>query len=253
MEKDLRSNAFFSDNERYADIINGFGCEGDTFVKGEDLQELDTRMVHDKTRRKGGRRTPPLYRDLLRKASFGVNFAIVGIENQEEIDYALPLRIMQYDAGTYEHQISKIRKSVRAEGKKLSAGEYMYGFKKDNKLWPTVTFVLYFGEKDWDGARDIYGMLDFADIPKSLKEKVSNYQIHVIEVRKLTDTSFLKTDVKQVFDFIRFSKDKRKLKELIENDSVYSQMDEDAYDLAVTYTGDEDMFKLKENIKKGEK
>ena len=84
MEKDLRSNVFFSDNERYADIINGFGCEGDTFVKGEDLQELDTKMVYGKVRRKGGRRTPPLYRDLLRKASFGVNFAIVGIENQEE-------------------------------------------------------------------------------------------------------------------------------------------------------------------------
>lgn len=28
MEKDIVSNVFFSDNERYADIINGVGCNG---------------------------------------------------------------------------------------------------------------------------------------------------------------------------------------------------------------------------------
>lgn len=28
MEKDFISSAFFSDNERYADIINGIGCNG---------------------------------------------------------------------------------------------------------------------------------------------------------------------------------------------------------------------------------
>lgn len=43
MDKDLISNSFFSDNDRYADIINGIGCEGIPFVKGEDLQELDVR------------------------------------------------------------------------------------------------------------------------------------------------------------------------------------------------------------------
>ena len=48
MEKDLRSSNFFSDNERYADIINGFGCDGDAFVTGEDLQELDTKVIRGK-------------------------------------------------------------------------------------------------------------------------------------------------------------------------------------------------------------
>lgn len=44
MEKDFYSNSFFSDNERYADIINGFGCNGTVFVKGKDLQELDSKV-----------------------------------------------------------------------------------------------------------------------------------------------------------------------------------------------------------------
>ncbi len=45
MEKDLISSSFFSDNDRYADIINGIGCDGVPFVKGEDLQEADTPVV----------------------------------------------------------------------------------------------------------------------------------------------------------------------------------------------------------------
>ena len=87
MEKDLRCNAFFSDNERYADIINGIGCDGIPFVQGKDLQELDARvsiggLTGYKTGKRG-RSRKPFYRDLVRKTPFGINFAIVGIENQE--------------------------------------------------------------------------------------------------------------------------------------------------------------------------
>ena len=53
MEKDIVSNNFFSDNERFADIINGIGCGGKTFVQGKDLQELDTRVRLGRFRRFG--------------------------------------------------------------------------------------------------------------------------------------------------------------------------------------------------------
>lgn len=36
MEKDFFSCIFFSDNERYADIINGIGCDGVPFVREKD-------------------------------------------------------------------------------------------------------------------------------------------------------------------------------------------------------------------------
>ncbi|MBD5462370.1 MAG: transposase [Lachnospiraceae bacterium] len=255
MEKDFISNSFFSDNERYADIINGIGCDGVPFVKGKDLQELDTKVSFGRWkgfgRRQKGKKT--LYRDMVRKTPFGINFAIIGIENQEEIDYALPLRILCYDAGEYEKQAVRIRKDVRRNRKGLSSGEYLYGFRKDSRLFPTVTFVLYYGEKEWDGAKDIYGLLDFTDIPKRLREKISNYQIHVIEVRKLTDTNLFKTDVKQVFDFIRFSKDKEKLRDLMTADMSYAYLDEDAYDMVASYAGEEEMFKIKDKYKKGGK
>ncbi|MBO5056354.1 MAG: transposase [Lachnospiraceae bacterium] len=255
MEKDFYSNSFFSDNERYADIINGFGCNGTAFVKGKDLQELDSRVYRG--RMKGFRRKQrwkrTLFRDLVRKTPFGINFAIIGIENQEEIDYGLALRTMSYDAGEYERQAMQIRKAVRRKRKGLTAGEYLYGFQKTSRLFPTITFILYYGEKEWDGARDIHGLLDFTDIPDSLKEKVSNYEIHVLEIRKLANTDMFKTDVKQVFDFIRYSKDKQKLKKLIEEDESYAFLEEDAYDMVANYAGEEEMFRIKDKHKKGGK
>ena len=42
----------------------------------------------------------------------------------------------------------------------------------------------------------------------------SDYKINLVEIRKLEDTSVFKTDVRQVFDFIRCSNDKNALKKL---------------------------------------
>lgn len=59
------------------------------------------------------------------------------------------------------------------------------------------------------------------------------------------------TDVRQVFDFIRFSKDKKKLRELVDQDQAYQMLEEDAYDMVASYVGEwETMFKLKEKHKK---
>ena len=255
MEKDMSASIFFADNERYADIINGIGCDGVPFVKGKDLQEMDTRVNLGRINgfRRKSRKKKLLYRDLLRRTSFGINFAIIGIENQEEIDYALALRTMCYDAGEYERQAVQIRRKVRVNPQGLTKGEYLYGFKKKSRLYPTVTFVLYYGEKEWDGAKDIHGLLDFTGIPDSLRNKVSNYQIHVVEVQKLENTDIFKTDVKQVFDFIRFSKNKEKLKELINTDKAYAFLEEDAYDMVINHTGDKKMMKIKDKYRKGGK
>ena len=84
-----------------------------------------------------------------------------------------------------------IRKETWKNKKGLRGGEYLYGFRKESRLYPTVTFVLYYGEKEWDGAKDIHGLLDLTGLPAGLREKVSNYKIHIIEVRKLKDQCHL--------------------------------------------------------------
>jgi len=79
---------------------------------------------------------------------------------------------------------------------------------------------------------------------------VSDYKINLIEIRKLEDTSVFKTDVRQVFDFIRFSSDKSALKNLIETDDYYKNMEEDAFDVAVQYTNATELIEAKEYYEK---
>lgn len=223
MEKDEKWKTYFEDNRRYADIINGIGCDGVQMVKDTDLLEADSAA---------GKKQ----RDLLRKAAFGMNFAIVGIENQEKTDYALPLRNMQYDIGWYGRQMAEIRRKVRANRKGLRPGEYMYGFKKESRLHPAVTFVLYAGEEPWDGPKCLYDILDFTDIPEKLKSMVYDYGTNIIDIRRFENTEVFRTDVKQVFDFIRCSESKEELKELVENDDYYRYMEKDAYEVVTSYT-----------------
>ncbi len=240
MGKDVEWKSFFQDNHRYADIINGIGCDGVQLVKDTDLQEVDA-----SSKKKS--------RDLLCRVALGMNFAIVGIENQDELDYELPLRNMHYDVSHYQKQASEIRKKVRSNAKGLSAGEYMYGFKKDSKLNPLITFVLYAGKDAWDGPTSLHDMLDFNDVPETLKSMTSDYKINVIDIRQFENTEVFKTDVKQVFDFIKYSDDMNKLLDLVENDVYYHEMDEDAFDVVTKYTNSKELVQVKQYSVEGGK
>ena len=240
MGKAQEWNTFFEENHRYADLINGIGCGGVQFVKDTDLVEVDP------TEQKKSR-------DMLRRVAFGVNFAIVGIENKEKNDYEMPLRTLHYDVSRYQKQAKRIAKEVRTKAKGLTSGEYLYGFKKDSKLNPIVTFVLYAGKDAWDGPESLHDMIDFTDIPDSLKEMVSDYKINVINIREFENTDVFQTDVKQVFDFIRYSTDKEKLLELVQGDSYYHKMDDDAFDLITKYANAKELVAVKEGVSEGGK
>lgn len=250
MQQDLLLKRYLSDNERYADLINGFGFNGRQVVRASDLTELDTQTgQHGNNNDRNGKQFKKTKtRDLIRKVAFGVNFAVVGLENQEQVHYLMPLRVMSYDLGEYQRQATEIKRKIRKK-KRITGAEYMSGFTKDSKLYPCVTFVLYYGE-EWDGSFDLHGILDFTDMPMELKGLVSNYRINVLEIRKIENTDVFRTDLKQVFDFIRFAEDKDKLRELVENDLSYQEMDEDAYDVAVAFAHADELMGMKRNQEK---
>ena len=228
---------YFADNERYADLINGFIMQGRQVIKAEDLMALDSRYNGSKRNRS------PKYRDLIRKAAYGTDFAIIAVENQEEVHYLMPVRCMGYDVREYERQSRAKRKKVRQE-KNISKAEFLSGFKKEDKLHPCITLVLYYGE-EWDGGTDLHSLLDLSELPPELRKLVNNYQVHILDVKKLENTEVFRTDLKQVFDFIKYSKDKQKLKELSQQDASYMQLDEEAYDVAVAFTGAEELLSVK--------
>lgn len=252
MELDVSKKNCLADNERYADLINGLLLDGRQQVKPEDLQDMDsqgTGLLALFTRYKG--RYRQLYRDLVKKVGQGVNFVVIGVENQELVHYLMPVRSMSYDAAEYDRQARRIRKKVRRL-KGLSQAEYLSGFHKSDKLQPCITLVLYYGEH-WDGARSLYELLDFEDISPALREYINDYPIHVFEIRKLENTEVFRTDLKQIFEFIKYSSDKKKLRQLVQSDPAYQEMDEDAYDMAVQYADVTQLINVKTNYQKGGK
>ena len=86
MEMDVCWKEYFRDDARYADVINGIGGGGQQLVRGEDLQEVDSQTIVGRWFGILGKSSRVRIRDMVRKVAFGVNFAIIGFENQEMVD-----------------------------------------------------------------------------------------------------------------------------------------------------------------------
>lgn len=78
-------------------------------------------------------------------------YVLLGIENQTDIHYAMPVKNAIYDALQYGRQVSDIAAKHRADRKdkksekKVSGGEYLSGFYKEDRLIPVITLVIHFG------------------------------------------------------------------------------------------------------------
>ena len=96
------------------------------------------------------------------------------------VDYAMPMRLMGYDYGSYKKQYDKNAKQYKtANG--MSEDEYLSKMKKTDKLIPVITVVVYYGEKPWDAAKSLHEMLE---IPKEWKEFVNDYKMLLVEARE---------------------------------------------------------------------
>lgn len=129
-----------------------------------------------------------------------VNFQVIlGVEGQSAVNYYMPVRCMELDALAYAYQCRKISEQAK-EDKKLK--KYADGVPKGTKIIPTITLVLYYGSKAWDGPVCVYDMLD---IPEEMKEYVNHtltdYRMNLIDVRHMKDEEIerFKGDLKAFF------------------------------------------------------
>lgn len=247
MDKDLVAKECLSVDERYADLVNGLLLNGEQRILPTDLQEMDSeqRTKFWKKKKNNYRQTN---RDLIKKTAFGINFSLIGIENQQLVHYLMPLRTMEYDVASYRKQTVKIANRIK-EMNGLSDAEFISRFRKTDKLCPCITIVLYYGE-NWDGAKTLHELLDFTDIPDDLRKYVNDYSVHIFDILQIENTEVFKTDLKQIFSFLQCSKDKNRLKKLVESDSAYQQLEEDAYDMICVFSNAEKLISVKEEYKK---
>lgn len=105
---------------------------------------------------------------------------MLGIESQEHIHYAMPMRVMGYDYGTYKKQYDRNAKKYQKKDE-MPDDEYLSRMKRTDKFTPVITVVVYYGDHPWDGATTLHGMLN---IPDKMKPFVNDYKMLLVEARK---------------------------------------------------------------------
>lgn len=166
------------------------------------------------------------YRDLLKTATIMEDgeaaYVLLGIENQTEVHYAMPVRNMLYDAMQYNQQVTEIAEKHKGKkgGKrqqKISTGEFLSGFYKNNKLIPVITLVLFFNPGEWDGPRSLFDMLDISN--PIFKKYAQDYKIHIISPKEILESDLKKfsSSLREVIGCIKYSNDKNKLAAFIQD------------------------------------
>ena len=174
---------YWRDNERFADFFNAILFEGRQIIKPEELEDRDTEessILEHKEYVKSIQASRDNIKIRKKSTVYGIEFVMFGLEHQEHIHYAMPMRVMGYDYGFYKKQYdSNAEKCKSLKG--LENDEYLSGMRKTDKFTAVITVVVYYGEKPWDGATTLHEILN---IPEEMEKYVSDYKMMLIEARK---------------------------------------------------------------------
>lgn len=191
---------FWRQNERFADLFNAVIFRGKQVIKPEDLTERDTDMsgiIQFKDYQKTLERT----RDVVKKMAYGVEFAVLGIESQQKIHYAMPLRTMLYDSLGYLKEYQEITRIRKAERGKMTEDEFLSKMRKEDRFHPIISIVLYYSEKSWDGPTCLKDMI--VEMPEEMERIFSDYKMNLVQIRESEQYTFHNEEVRAVFEISR--------------------------------------------------
>ena len=86
-------------------------------------------------------------------------------------------------------------------------------------------------------------MLDWSAIPKEIQNKVVDYPIYVLDVRRFSGKEELCTDARLVFGFLQRHESQNTLEQYVrDNQEGFTELEEDAYDMISILTNSQDLM-----------
>lgn len=230
---DTITKAYIRENKVFADAFNYLIYNGRQIIHPENLHELDTTEIalpfsnqntHNKS--ENPKSFIQQYRDVLKYATIKedtmATYVLLGIENQTNIHYAMPVRNIMYDALQYGRQITDIAtehkdSSNQTQTVKPTRAEYLSGFYKTDTLTPVITLVLHFNTTAWDGPLSLFDMMNPNLLKHEYAKYIQNYKIHLIDPQNIPDQDLNKfqSSLREVFGCIKYAKNKTKLANFI--------------------------------------
>ena len=241
--KDTITKDYMEDPYIFADVFNYWIYAGQEVIKPEKLHSLDPTEIAIPYGSKWAVTPVQKYRDKLKYLSAMTDhsavYLLLGLEIQSEIHYAMPVKVMVYDALQYSEQVQKIVSRHSATGKNnkgadtayTDADEYLSGFTKQDILIPVVTLVIYFGSREWDGAMSVHEM--FRNYEERLLSYVPDYRINLIAPASIDDADFARfsSNLREVLSFIKYSSDKQMIDRLLDEDENFNRLEREAVDV----------------------
>ncbi len=239
----------------FADAFNQLLYHGNQKINPTRLTELDTTEIVIPYGASGAGVPEQKYRDVL-KLLYAMTdgktaYRVVGIENQAEIHYALPVRNGVYDFLQLSHQVSKAASAHRQamkesklkqaddlqEKEEPTDGEFMSGFWKTDHLIPIVTLVIYFGSDSWDAPLSLKEM--YSDVDNTILAHAPDYHVNLIAPKEMSDAEInaFHSSLREVMLYIKYSKDKQTLNKIVKEDIKFQSMERQAAEVINVVTG----------------
>ena len=228
---DAITKEYLKRNDIFADVINYAVYGGEQVVQPDELIDQDPAELTLPYGDDGNVIAVQKFRDLLKgyiaKEYRGRIYAILGVESQAHIHYAMPVKVMLYDIMNYAAQISAIRKKHRNDRQEAETSEeFLSGFHKEDRLVPVITVTIYWGEKDWDGPRTLEEMI--APVDEKMSRFIPKYELPLITPKEIKDYKMFHTEIGQVMEMLRVSGNKQIMTDLLANNPLFEKMSRDA-------------------------
>ena len=206
LKPDIILKNYWRNNERFADLFNAALFEGKQVIRPEELEDADTEessILENKEYAESLQASRDNLKISKKSTVHGIEFVMLGNESQKHIHYAMPMRIMGYDYGTYKKQYDRNAKKYHTKDG-MTDDEYLSRMKQTDRFIPVITVVVYYGDNPWDGATTLHGMLD---IPDKMKPFVNDYKMLLVEARQ-NDLTFHNMTNIAFFDMLKVVLDK---------------------------------------------
>ena len=194
--RDVVLKEFWSQNSHFADFFNGVLFKGKRVLIAEQLTDADTDVSGFVGKNRHGE-TLKQYRDVVKRGAADAHFFLFGLENQSHINLEMPLRLMIYDGLQYRKEVRLMKKRNREQKILAENDDFLSGLRRQDRLTPIISVVLYYGDVPWDGPTTLKEMM--GDIPESLEAYISDYRIHVISLANTDRYMFQNEEVSRVF------------------------------------------------------
>ena len=195
---DTVSNRFWYDPARFASFMNANLYAGKDIIQPCDLVSVDRRYDH-------------CTRDVIMKRTTDKQEMYLAIENQLVEDLTMPYRNAMYDMKSYESQIRRLKRNHRETRDLEDPLETISMIKKEDRLIPCITFVIYYGQEEWKHHKSLKDMFGYKQINDA---NMLENRMNLVQICKDDPRRYKNRDIQMCIDIaqLMFQKDLETIK-----------------------------------------